>query len=453
MTKTVGSAASGSSGKVPTGLVLGILLVIYALNFLDRAIIVILAEPIKHDLKLNDTQLGLMAGLAFALLYTILGIPFARFADRPTTNRVTLISLCLATWSAMTVLSGWARNFGEMLLARVGVGVGEAGCTPTAHSLIADIVPASKRTSALALYGAGIPLGTLLGMVFGGLLTDLYGWRNAFIAAGAPGIVIALIVVAIIKDPRRISAPAVKSVAADRVGWSETYMHIRELLSSRPFLHLLVGSSLVSFLGYSTGVWTPVFFIRSHGLTPGQVGLWLGLCQGISGMIGMVLGGVLADRMSGPRKENTLVVPAIGLVASAPVFIVVYSLSDWRLAFMVSCISSIVSSFYYGPVFSTGQRLAGAESRALASAILIFAQNLIGLGLGPLAFGALSDWLAGQVGGESVRWAMLTAACLHVVPAFFFWRSQRLIAQHSFKDAPVEALPSSGVVIKTEQVN
>lgn len=417
-----------SSGTSSAGLVLGVLLVIYALNFLDRAIIVILAEPIKHGLRLTDTQLGLMAGLAFAVLYALLGIPIARFVDRPATNRVTLISLCLAAWSAMTVLSGLARNFGEILLARVGVGIGEAGCTPTAHSLIADVVPASKRNSALALYGAGVPLGTLLGLVFGGLLADRYGWRNAFIAAGAPGVIVALLILVLIRDPRRNAAATVGGVAADRVEGSHAYAQIRELLSSRPFLHLLAAASLISFLGYGTGVWTPVFYIRLHGLTPGQVGLWLGLCWGISGMIGMLLGGALADRLSRSRKENALAAPAIGLVASAPVFVLVYSLSDWRLAFLATCGSSILSNFYYGPVYATGQRLAAAQSRALASAILIFAQNMIGLGLGPLAFGALSDALAQRVGGESVRWAMLIAACLHVVPAWFLWRSQRLMA-------------------------
>ena len=191
---------------------LWILLIVYIFNFIDRQIVNILAEPIRMELGLSDTQIGLMTGLAFALFYTVLGLPIARFSDRSTTNRPWLIGGALAIWSAMTALCGLAQNFAQLLLARIGVGVGEAGCTPPAHSLIADLVEPSKRASALAFYALGIPVGTLLGMFIGGLLADAVGWRNAFLIVGLPGLILAIIVFTTLKDPRRTGL--VKQTAA-----------------------------------------------------------------------------------------------------------------------------------------------------------------------------------------------------------------------------------------------
>jgi predicted MFS family arabinose efflux permease len=190
----------------PLGLVLGVLLVVYVLNFLDRQIVNILAEPIRRDLDLSDTQIGLMTGIAFAAFYTFLGIPIARFADKPTTNRVGLIAGALVIWSGMTALCGQAQSFLQLLLARIGVGVGEAGCSPAAHSLIADLAPPEKRASAMAIYALGIPVGTLLGMLIGGLLADAYGWRMAFVVVGLPGVLLAGAVILLLRDPRRAAA-------------------------------------------------------------------------------------------------------------------------------------------------------------------------------------------------------------------------------------------------------
>ena len=193
------SAASKSSLR----LTLWVLLVVYTLNFLDRQILNILAEPIKGELGLSDTQLGLLAGPAFAVFYAVLGIPIARYADRSTTNRVSLISVSLAIWSGMTVLCGFAQNFWQLALARIGVGVGEAGCTPSAHSLISDAVAPEKRASAIAFYGMGVPIGTLLGLVIGGVVNDIWGWRAALMLVGAPGLLLALILPLLLRDPRR----------------------------------------------------------------------------------------------------------------------------------------------------------------------------------------------------------------------------------------------------------
>ena len=237
------SAATATDNRA-TRLMLWTLLVVYVFNFLDRQIVNILAEPIRKDLNLSDTQIGLMTGLAFALFYTVLGLPIARYADKPTTDRGRLIAVALAIWSAMTALCGLAQNFAQLLLARIGVGVGEAGCTPAAHSLIADRVPAERRASAMAFYALGIPLGSLLGMVIGGYLADVLGWRKAFMLVGAPGVLLALFVVMLVKDKGRLAAAAGKPVHAPE----SMAVTLKSLLSSRTFLILLAAASACSFL-------------------------------------------------------------------------------------------------------------------------------------------------------------------------------------------------------------
>lgn len=399
---------------------LWILLVVYILNFLDRQIVNILAEPIARDLRLSDTQIGLMTGLAFALFYAILGIPIARYADRPTSNRVGLISVSLALWSGMTVLCGMAQNFVQLLLARIGVGVGEAGCTPAAHSLITDTVAPDKRASAIAFYGLGIPIGGLLGMVIGGLLADAYGWRSAFIVVGLPGILMALVVWFMMREPRR-DAPAT-TTAAPRATFGEALAEIR---ASKAFVPLTIAAGSVAFLSYGKGVWTTIFFIRTHGLTPGEVGLWIGLGYGVAGVTGTWLGGWLADRYGKRDARHYLTGPIISMVIAAPLLFWGYSVDDWRVALAILFLPTIANTLYYGPAYACAQSLVGPRARAVAASLIVFAQNLIGLGLGPLFFGFLSDQLKPIAGEDSVRWVLYGAAFLGLVPAFFFWLASR----------------------------
>ena len=276
-----------------TRVMLWLLLVVYIFNFLDRQIVNILAEPIRRDLDLSDTQIGLMTGIAFALFYTVLGLPIARYADRPGTDRAKLIAGALAIWSAMTALCGLAQNFGQLLLARIGVGVGEAGCTPAAHSLIADSVPAEKRASALAFYALGIPIGSLLGMLIGGILADTIGWRKAFLFVGAPGLLLAIVVVLFLRDPRRKQVLDAKAPALPVLGMGAA---IKSLLLSRTYVLLLAAGSAASFLSYGKSTWTTIFFQRTHGLSTSEVGFWFGIGGGIAGITGTILGGWLADR-------------------------------------------------------------------------------------------------------------------------------------------------------------
>jgi predicted MFS family arabinose efflux permease len=415
------TTAGTASGTQSVRITLWILLVVYVFNFIDRQIVNILAEPIARDLDLSDTQIGLMTGLAFALFYTVLGIPIARFADRGTTSRPKVIAVALAVWSAMTALCGLAQNFAQLLLARIGVGVGEAGCTPPAHSLISDMVPPERRASALAFYSLGIPVGTLLGMIIGGTLADHVGWREAFVIVGLPGVALALVVLFVIKDPRHSDAAAIlrgkNQPAALPLGQA-----VAEVMRSRAFVLLLFAGSAASFLAYGKTTWTTIFFQRTHDLTPGQVGLWFGLLGGVAGILGTWAGGYLADRFGAKNRRHVLSAPAIGMALAVPLAIAAYHAPSWPLALALLFIPTVCNSFYYGPTYSAAQGLVPVRARAIAAASLLFFQNLIGLGLGPLFFGMLSDWLQPTYGADSVRYVLYGAAMLGLVPAFFFWR-------------------------------
>lgn len=404
-------------------LTLWVLLIVYIFNFIDRQIVNILAEPIAKELGLSDTQIGLMTGIAFALFYTVLGLPIARYADRPTTNRVGLISVALAIWSAMTVLCGFAQNFVQLLLARIGVGIGEAGCTPAAHSLIADKAPPEKRASAMAFYAMGIPLGSLLGMVIGGILADAVGWRHAFFWVGAPGVILAIGVFLILKDPRRhdvISEMAEVQSKPQPISFGEA---ISEIAKSRALVLLMIAGALSAFLSYGKTTWQTIFFQRTHELTPGQTGLWLGLTAGVAAIIGTWLGGWLADRYGKEDRRHVLTAPAIGMVIAAPILFAGYLVGNWYVSLALLAIPTLLNSLYYGPLYSSVQGLVRPQARAMASAVLLFAQNLIGLGLGPLFFGMLSDYFKPMAGEDSVRWVLFAAAWLGLIPAFFFWRA------------------------------
>lgn len=402
-----------------TRMLMWTLLIVYILNFLDRQIVNILAEEISRDLKLSDRQIGLMTGLAFALFYTALGIPIARYVDRPATDRSRVISVSLGIWSVMTAACGLAGNFVQLLAARIGVGVGEAGCTPAAHALITDAIPAEKRSSAIAFYGLGIPIGGLIGMVVGGALNDLYGWRNAFLAVAIPGIAFAFILPLLLKDPGRHIAHAKAQNA--QPFWEA----LGDIIRNRTFMLILLGASFTAFLSYGKGVWVVILFQRDFGLSAGQTGLWLGVVTGLAGMLGTWLGGYLADRFGAVDRRHLLTAPAIGMMVAAPVLFAAYYVSDWQVALALLTVPTVLNYFYYGPSYALAQRLVRPDQRALATSLMLFGQNLIGLGLGPLFFGILSDAFKPMAGTDSVRWVLYGAAWLGLLPAFYFWRASK----------------------------
>ncbi|MBB5707523.1 spinster family MFS transporter [Sphingopyxis panaciterrulae] len=407
------------SAAAQTRAMLWILLIVYIFNFLDRQIVNILAEPIKADLGLTDTELGLLAGPAFAVFYALLGVPIARHADRDGSNRVRLIALALAIWSAMTAVCGLAQNFVQLLFARIGVGVGEAGCTPAAHSLITDSVPAEKRSSAIAFYGLGVPVGSLLGLILGGIVNDLYGWRIALMLVGAPGLLLALVVLLFLREPRhRRAAEAPATPARLPAGAA-----MREIFGSRAFVYILIAASVTAFLGYGKALWTISFFIRSHGLSTTEAGLSMAVVLGLAAAFGTWLGGKAADIFGRRDKRHILTLPAYGMAIVAPLLFLGYHMEDWRIAMALLIVPSIVNSAYYGPAYACVQGLVRPQARAVAASIMLFGQNLIGLGFGPFLFGVLSDALAPTYGEESVRYVLYGAAWLGLIPAFFFWRA------------------------------
>jgi len=408
------------SAAAQTRAMLWILLIVYIFNFLDRQIVNILAEPIKADLGLTDTELGLLAGPAFAVFYALLGVPIARYADRDGSNRVRLIALALAIWSAMTAVCGLAQNFVQLLFARIGVGVGEAGCTPAAHSLITDSVPAEKRSSAIAFYGLGVPVGSLLGLILGGVVNDLYGWRIALMLVGAPGLLLALIVLFFMREPRhhRVVEAAKAAPAQLPAGAA-----MREIFGSRAFIYILIAASVTAFLGYGKALWTISFFIRSHDLSTTEAGLSMAVVLGLAAAFGTWLGGKAADVFGRRDKRHILSLPAYGMAIFAPLLFLGYHMEDWRVAMALLIVPSIVNSAYYGPAYACVQGLVRPQARAVAASIMLFGQNLIGLGFGPFLFGVLSDALAPTYGEESVRYVLYGAAWLGLIPAFFFWRA------------------------------
>jgi MFS family permease len=393
-------AAAGKAQPNSLRLTLWILLIVYILNFLDRQILNILAEPIKGDLGLSDTQLGLLAGPAFAVFYAVLGIPIARYADRGSTNRITLISASLVIWSGMTVLCGFAQNFWQMALARIGVGVGEAGCTPSAHSLISDAVAPEKRASAIAFYGMGVPIGTLLGLVIGGVVNDIWGWRIALMLVGLPGVILALVLPLLLREPRR--AGLLKGQAS-QAGPAQIPIRqaIAEVFSSRAYVLLLVAASFAAFLSYGKGLWTLSLFIRSHGMSTTEVGLIGSVTIGVAGVFGTWLGGWAADRFGAINRRHILTLPAIGMAVAAPIQFLGYGAPIWWVAGLLILVPTILNAAYYGPTYACVQGLVRKELRAVAASVMLFGQNLIGLGLGPFVFGALSDWLEPTAGTEA----------------------------------------------------
>jgi MFS family permease len=418
---------------------LWVLLIIYTLNFLDRQVVNILAEPIKRDLGLADWQLGMMTGLAFAIFYTVLGIPIARMAE--TRNRPFIIGASVAAWSAFTVLCGFTQNFWQLILMRIGVGVGEAGCTPPAHSLITDYVPKEKRASAIAFYSIGTPLGTLAGMAMGGLVADAYGWRVAFMVAGAPGVLFALIAAFTLVEPRRQLAADIAARAASKISFGAA---LAVLATKKTFWLVALAASIKAFVGYGHAPFTASFFFRVHGAevaelaarfglkSAGFLGLALGLIGGTAGVIGAWFGGILADRLGAKDLRAYVIVPAIASLVTIPFYILAVSVGSPMAAIGILTIPVLLGTLWYGPVYATAQSIVDPHMRATASAVLLLIINLIGLGLGPVAVGALSDVLAGPMGlgeAQGVRWALILSTLLGLVAFGLFWTARKTIRE------------------------
>jgi len=395
--------------------VLVILTLVYTFNFIDRQILVILQEPIKLELGLSDAQLGLLTGFSFALVYVTAGIPIAWLADR--SNRRNIVAASLAFWSAMTALSGLVQNFGQLLAARLGVGIGEAGGSPPSHSMISDYFPPQNRGTALSFYSMGIYVGILFGYAAGGWIAENFGWRTAFFLVGIPGIAYALLVLWVVKEPRRGRWD--EGGTPPKSSFKQTW----DCLRQRPtFWWISIGCAFSAFISYGNGNFMPSFLIRSHGMSLTEVGLALGLIAGISGAIGTFLGGFLADKLGVRDVRWYLWIPMLGVLGSLlPAYYTL--LGDNKTLIIAAMVpSQILSTLYLGPCIATCHNLVSPGMRAMASAILFFVLNMIGLGLGPLTVGLLSDTFAAPFGEENLRYAMLTTLSISLIGVFFLWQ-------------------------------
>lgn len=403
--------------------VLFILVVVYTFNFIDRQIVGILAIPIKAELGLTDTQLGLMGGLAFALLYTTLAIPIAMAADR--WSRTWIMTGALVVWSGMTAVCGMAQNFWQLFLARLGVGIGEAGGVAPAYSLISDFFPPDQRARALSVYSFGIPIGSALGIVFGGIIATLVDWRFAFLVVGLAGIVLAPIFRATIREPDR--------GAFDKPGTNSRSPSLRDimrtLLGKPSFWGLSLGASFSSMMGYGLFFWLPSFFVRSFQITLLNASLMYGAILLVGGLAGTWLGGSLADRFGGKDRSVYARIPAFAFLSTIPFYLVGVLSTNLTLTLLVMVVPTALGLVWLGPVISAVQHLVPPNMRATASAIFLFVNNLIGIGLGTFAIGAISDGLQTRFGEESLRYAILAGTSFYLVAATIFFLSARRLKQ------------------------
>lgn len=392
--------------------VLVVLTLVYTFNFIDRQLLSILQEAIKVDLSLSDAQLGLLTGFAFAMFYVTAGIPIARLADR--SNRRNIVAVSVGLWSFMTAISGFVQNYLQLLLARVGVGVGEAGGSPPSHSIVSDIFPKKQRASALAFYSTGVNLGILFGFLFGGWLNEFFGWRIAFMVVGVPGIMLAILVRITVPEPVR-GLVENKQASDEQVPFKDV---IRLLWQRKTFRHMALACGLNAFAGYGTVNWLASFFIRTHEMSTGELGTWLALSTGLFGAIGVLIGGILGDKLGSRDKRWYQWIPGLATILVVPFMVLVLLTDNQYVALMCVFIPGTLQNVYLGNSIATTHNLVGLRWRSTASAILFFILNVIGLGMGPFAVGLLSDFLAPTLGAESLRYSMLA-----LLPTVMIWSS------------------------------
>jgi MFS family permease len=376
------------------------LTLVYVFNFVDRQLLVILQESIKSELNLSDTQLGLLSGFTFALFYVTMGIPIARIADKG--NRRNIVTISLALWSLMTAFSGLAKNFVQLLLARIGVGVGEAGGSPPAHAMISDYFPPDKRSTALSFYSSGLYVGVLIGFLIGGYLNQGLGWRMAFFVLGIPGILFSLLVYATVKEPIRGSTDSNGSTDS---GHSLNQV-LKLLYSKKTFVYLSIGAGLHVFCLYGVFNWEPSFLARLHGMKNADIGVVLGLIFGLTGGAGTFAGGLLTDYLGKKDIRWYLKAPKYAIIVSFPFVVGALFLENTFTSLVCLGVTSFLSSMYLGPCLAVSHQLVPASMRALTSAIFFLVINLVGLGFGPLVVGIISDLLTPAFGTEALRWAM-----------------------------------------------
>jgi predicted MFS family arabinose efflux permease len=393
-----------------------ILTLAYTSSYLDRTIVGAVAEHIKKDLQLSDTELGLLTGFAFAVFYATLGVPLAVLSDRM--NRRNIVAAAVTVWSVMTVACGMAQNYTQLLLARIGVGIGEAGSSPQSHSMIADMYAQHERSRALAFYALGVYVGGMLGFLIGAPLAEIWGWRSVFYVVGLPGLLIAALIYFTVAEPQRGLSDGLAASERKTQSLDEAIAAMRTAFAfiwrSKACRHVVIGLTLTSFVGYGGVMWAAPFLKRTHNISGAEIGLILGPIVGILGAAGALLGGYLADRLSRNDKRWNAWIIAVGKFAAAPLILAFYLTDDFNFALIFYLPATVLGAFYLGPSFAIVQSTAPLAMRATLSAIMLFILNLIALGLGPLAVGALSDLLNPAYGQDSLRYALMCTSLINL---------------------------------------
>lgn len=421
-----GATSEAAAGAVPAGVgyrryVLAVMFCGFTLNLFDRQIIGILLQPIKEEFLLSDTALGLLSGLAFALFYALLGVPIAKLSDRY--SRRAVISVCMMLWSAMTALGGIAQNAWQLILTRAGVGVGEAGFTPAAMSMLSDYYPKEERIVAMSVANLGPIAGIMLGLIVGGWAADVLGWRGALFLAGVPGVLFATIFYLTVREPVRGIADRPAAVTAAPEPAAAAYSPWRVA----SYRWIVLGAAFFNFCLYSIATWMPAMLQRTHGLGPGDAGLILGPVFGVCGALGTLSGGWIAQRLSRREVRWGLWMPAIAAAVCAPLVVVAFASTALGATVWIYAVAYLLSFFYLGPTFAIVQSLVPAGARARATAWMMLVVNLVGLGLGPQFVGMLSDHLGAGGASDPLRHALATVGAFFLVPAVaYLWAARTL---------------------------
>ncbi|PQA86927.1 spinster family MFS transporter [Hyphococcus luteus] len=398
--------------------VLFVLFLGYVVNAMDRAILGVLLPPIQQEFSLSYTQLGLLGGLSFALFYATCGIPIAALADR--TSRKWILASSIGFWSIMTALCGLARNFPMLLAARVGTAIGEAGGSPPSHSLISNYFSLRSRGTALSIYALGVPLGGMIGLYLGGHGNDWWGWRTTFIAAGLPGLIVAALVAFTVKEPKRADPPAAKS--------RNPFAAFKFVIARPAFLNMALAAAMHAFVWYGAANFNSVFLVESHGMTTSQIGTWLAMFSFV-GAFGTFFGGYLSDWLSRRFEDERFYmwVPGIAVIICVPFQFLAY-LSDETIIVMLSfATNAFFASIFFGPSFAMAQSLVGPNQRALSASLLLFIQTMIGLGLGPLFGGVLSDFFTPYFGESALRYALVTLVLFNLWAGLHYYLGSRTV--------------------------
>lgn len=409
--------------------VLALLTLGYVFNFVDRQVMTILIEPIKMEFGATDTQMGLLSGLAFALFYATLGIPVARLADR--WSRRNVLAISMTTWSAVTALCATATGFWHLLLLRVGVGIGEAGGTPPSQSLLADYFPPEKRAFAQGVLATAPNIGILVGLFGGAVIAEAYGWRSVFLVFGIPGVLLAILIQTTVREPLKVSEPADQAQAG-------LFSALGNIFRLPSFVHIMVGVGFTGIAGYGLGVWSPSFLVRVHDMSLVDAGLYLGLIGVFGGGLGTISSGLLADRLARRNKRWQLWLPAIGIFLALPTQLafllwpaehrLVMGTIDFPFALIFMALSAVFASFWIAPSYAAVQNLVPQYWRTQASALMLLAINLLGMGLGPLLVGLLSDSFS-RFGSESVRYGLAIGVSLSLFGGLAYLRGSGLYEQ------------------------